>query len=89
VTAHRGEVDAAALRELTDASGGRTEIIRTADDLSPAAAGIADELSRQYSLGYQGATAHDGLWHAIEVVVRRPGMRVRARTGYFAAGEGR
>ena len=36
-----------ALRELTDDSGGRTEIIRHADDLDPAMAGIARELSRQ------------------------------------------
>jgi Ca-activated chloride channel family protein len=77
-------VDALALRELTDDSGGRTEIIRSATGLSPAALGIADELSRQYFLGYQGVAARDGKWHAIEVVVRRPNLRVRARTGYFA-----
>ena len=80
-----GEVDAAALRALTDDSGGRTAIVRSAGDLSPVTAGIADELSRQYFLGYQGAAPHDGRWHAIEVVVKRPDLRVRARAGYFAA----
>lgn len=79
-----GEVDAEALRELTSDSGGRTEIIRSADDLSPATAGIADELSRQYFLGYQGAAPRDGRWHTIEVRVLKPGVRVRARTGYLA-----
>jgi len=34
-------VNVRALRELTDDSGGRTEIIRDADDLDPATAGIA------------------------------------------------
>ena len=41
-------VNAGALREITDDSGGRTEIIRSPRDLDPATAGIADELSRQY-----------------------------------------
>ncbi len=82
------EADAAALRALTDDSGGRTAIIRGANDLSPATAGIADELSRQYFLGYQGAAPRDGRWHAIEVTVRRPDVRVRARSGYFAPAAG-
>ncbi len=43
--ADRVNVDA--LRELTDDSGGRTEIVRDARDLDPATAGIADELSKQ------------------------------------------
>ena len=38
---------------MTDDSGGRTEIIRSARDLDPATVGIADELSKQYYLGYQ------------------------------------
>jgi len=79
-----GEVNASALRALTDDSGGRTEIIRSAGDLGPATAGIADELSRQYFLGYPGLAAHDGKWHAIDVVVRRGDLRVRARKGYMA-----
>jgi VWFA-related protein len=79
-----GDADAAALRDLTRDSGGRTVIIRSANDLPPATAGIADELGRQYFLGYQGAAARDGRWHTIEVAVSRPGVRVRARTGYFA-----
>ncbi len=41
-------VNVSSLRELTDDSGGRTEIVRHARDLGPATAGIADELSRQY-----------------------------------------
>lgn len=79
-----GEVDAPALRMLTDDSGGRTAVIRSPDDLGPATAGIADELSRQYFLGYQGVAAHDGKWHGVEVRVHRPGVRVRARKGYVA-----
>ena len=46
-----------ALRALTDDSGGRTEIIVSPRDLDPATAGIADELSRQYFLGYTSTRA--------------------------------
>ncbi len=71
------------LRGITDDSGGRTEVIRTAHDLDPATASIADELSQQYSLGYVPPRARDGRWHAIEVQVRG-NYSVRARRGYLA-----
>ncbi len=40
-------VNAGALRDITDDSGGRTEIVRSPRDLDPATENIADELSRQ------------------------------------------
>jgi VWFA-related protein len=78
-------VNVSALRDMTDDSGGRTEIIRTPRDLDPATAGIADELSKQYYLGYQAPGTKDGRWHAIRVEVKTRGYRVRARRGYFAS----
>ena len=77
-------VNAAALREMTDDSGGRTEIVRNPRDLDPATAGIADELSKQYYLGYASLGKKDGRWHAIRVEVRNRAYRVRARRGYVA-----
>jgi VWFA-related protein len=77
-------VNVAALRDITDESGGRTEIIRSSPDLDPATAGIADELSRQYFLGYPSDGVKDGRWRTIRVEVRHPGYRVRARTGFVA-----
>ena len=77
-------VNAFALRELTDDSGGRTELVRDAADLGPATAGIADELSRQYSLGYEPGVEKDNRWHTIRVEVRNGNYRVRARRGYIA-----
>jgi hypothetical protein len=77
-------VNVAALRDITDDSGGRTEIIRYARDLDPATAGIADELSRQYYLGYSPQGPKDGRWHGIRVEVRNPTFHVRARKGYVA-----
>jgi Ca-activated chloride channel family protein len=78
-------VNVAALRDITDDSGGRTEIIRWARDLDPATAGIADELSKQYYLGYAATGPKDGRWHTIRVDVRQVSYHVRARKGYVAA----
>ena len=77
-------VNVAALREITDDSGGRTEIVRSARDLNPATTGIADELSRQYYLGYPASGPKDGKWHAIRVELRNGGYHVRARRGFVA-----
>ena len=73
-----------ALRNITDDSGGRTEIIVSAADLDPATAGIANELSRQYFLGYHSSLPKDGRWHAIEVKVRRGNYTIRARRGFIS-----
>jgi VWFA-related protein len=77
-------VNVVALREITDDSGGRTEIVRDPRDLDPATAGIADELSKQYYLGYPSPGHRDGRWHNIRVEVRDRGLKVRARRGYVA-----
>jgi VWFA-related protein len=77
-------VNVNALREITDDSGGRTEIVRTGRDLDAATANIADELSRQYYLGYSSTTDKDGRWHAIRVETHDKALRVRARRGYIA-----
>ncbi len=78
-------VNVAALRDMTDDSGGRTEIVRDPRDLNPATANIADELSKQYYLGYPSTGKKDGRWHAIRVEVRNRTFRVRARKGYVAS----
>ncbi len=77
-------LNVAALRDITDNSGGRTEIVRDARDLDRATASIADELSKQYYLGYPSPGHGDGRWHSIRVEVRDRDLRVRARRGYLA-----
>jgi hypothetical protein len=77
-------VNVVALHDMTDDSGGRTEIVRDARDLNPATASIADELSKQYLLGYASTLQKDGRWHTIRVEVRDHSYRVRARRGYTA-----
>jgi VWFA-related protein len=78
-------VNVSALRDITDDSGGRTEVIRDARDLNPATASIANELSQQYYLGYQAPNKKDGRWHSIRVEVRNSRYVVRARRGYVAS----
>ncbi len=56
----------------------------TPRDLDPATESIADELSKQYSLGYPATGKADGRWHSIVVEVRGSAYRVRARRGYVA-----
>jgi Ca-activated chloride channel family protein len=78
-------VNPEALREVTDDTGGRTEIVRGFGDLQAATARLADELSKQYSLAYSSTEERDGRWHAIRVEVRDRRLTVRARRGYTAA----
>jgi Ca-activated chloride channel family protein len=78
-------VNSVALRDLTDDSGGRTEIIREPRDLNPATEGIASELSQQYYIGYPAPGKRDGRWHSIRVEVNNRNYRVRARRGYVAS----
>jgi VWFA-related protein len=77
-------LNVAALRDITDESGGRTEIVRFARDVDPATSGVADELSQQYYLGYSSQARKDGQWHTIRVELRDGRHLVRARKGYMA-----
>jgi Ca-activated chloride channel family protein len=78
-------VNPEALRRITDDTGGRTEVIVSPHDLDPATAGIANELSRQYFVGYSSSAPKDGRWHTIDVELAKPGSHtVRARRGFVA-----
>lgn len=72
------------LREITGLTGGYTEVVRSAADLGPATERIADELNKQYMLGYSSTRPPDGAWRPLRVRVRHGDYLVRARRGYFA-----
>jgi Ca-activated chloride channel homolog len=76
------------LNEITGQSGGRTEVVRTTEDLETATVSIAEELNSQYVLGYASAHPGDGKFHSIRVRTTNPTYKVRARTGYVAARRG-
>ena len=77
-------VNPEALRELTAMTGGYTEVVRSAADLGPATARIADELNKQYMVGFSSSKPPDGEWRTLRVRVRNEGHFVRARRGYYA-----
>jgi Ca-activated chloride channel homolog len=79
-----GRPDPYALRELTDDSGGYTEIVRDSADLVEATARIAEELNSQYLLGYAAPRPADGAFHSIRVRPRDPSLKIRYRRGYVA-----
>jgi VWFA-related protein len=72
------------LRDFTDESGGRTEVVHDTADLGAATRRIAEDLNHQYVLGYATVRKPDGQYHSIRVKVRGEGLRVRARRGYVA-----
>ena len=65
--------------ELADATGGT--VIRS-NDLAAGLEEMAAHSSSYYLLGYQPEKAPDGRWRKLEVRVARPGVKVRARSGY-------
>ena len=77
-------VNPTALREITDDSGGRTEVVQSSGDLVDATSRIADELNKQYLLGYTSAHGADGQYHSIRVRVQGTDYKVRARNGFVA-----
>jgi VWFA-related protein len=77
-------VNPQALAEVTNQTGGHTDVVRDSADLAAATAKIADELNSQYVLGYPSPHPGDGKYHSIRVRVTMPGYRVRARNGYVA-----
>jgi Ca-activated chloride channel family protein len=77
-------VNPTALREITDDSGGRTELVESSADLADATSRIAEELNSQYLLGYTSSHGADGQYHSIRVRVPGTDYKVRARNGYVA-----
>jgi VWFA-related protein len=71
------------LRVLAENTDGRAIVNR--NDLAAGMKQIMRDASGYYLLGYTStAGPTDGKFHAIDVRVKRPGVDVRARKGYFA-----
>jgi len=71
------------LRELSEQTGGGYFELTRAADLNSTFSRVADELHRQYVIGFAPEKL-DGLLHKLEVRVKVPGMNVRARKSYLA-----
>jgi Ca-activated chloride channel family protein len=65
-------------------SGARVVQIAGAEEIQGAFAGILRELREQYALGYYASNSkNDGRWHKVAVAVKRSGVDVRVRDGYY------
>jgi Ca-activated chloride channel family protein len=69
--------------ELAAATGGQSFLVSDAKQLEATLQAIARELRFQYLLGYNVPREPAPGWHAIQVAVDRPGVRIRARDGYW------
>jgi Ca-activated chloride channel family protein len=73
------------LQDLSRHSGGRYYDVDTITDTQQAFTGIAEELRRQYWIGYYPSNqARDGSYRKIRVAVDQPEAAIRAREGYRA-----
>jgi VWFA-related protein len=71
------------LRELAENTDGRAIVNR--NDLAAGMRQITRDSSAYYLIGYNSSQApSDGKFHQIKVRVKRPGVQVRARKGYWA-----
>ena len=74
------------LRALANETDG--EAIVNAADLDNAMRRIVGDASAYYLVTYHSARSEDGQFHDVQVQVKRPDVRVRARKGYWAPTRG-
>ena len=73
------------LEYLASQTGGRAFFPMRAEDLAGDFQRISRELRNQYSLAYVSTnSAHDGTFRKITIKTREKGLKVQAKTGYFA-----
>ena len=73
------------MQKLADASGGRLFPALSIQDLEPVFPLVADELRSVYSVAYYPKNqVFRGEWRMVNARVTRPGVKVRARVGYYA-----
>jgi VWFA-related protein len=71
---------------FTDFTGGREFSFLTQRDLERAISRIGTEIRSQYVLSYVPNNKVEGGFHRIRVEVRKPGLKVSTRPGYWMAG---
>ena len=72
------------LKKLAGDTGGGFYELRQGADLNSTFTRVAEELHRQYVLGFT-PTVLDGKVHTLEVKVKKPGMTARTRKSYLAS----
>jgi Ca-activated chloride channel homolog len=72
------------MRQLAEATGGQAFFPQEMKNIDGAYEKVLDEIKGQYHLGYLSTNAAtDGAWRKVEIKVKRPDVKIRARKGYF------
>lgn len=80
-----GNVNEGVARQLSDATGGRTIVVRSENNLEQAFDQISEELRSQYTIGYYSSnTARDGTFRKIKMESTRKDIDLLTRRGYYA-----
>jgi VWFA-related protein len=74
--------NSADLRDLAEWTGGQFVFASTLVETVAAASSLVSDLRQQYVLAIEAA--NDREWRRLDVRVRRPSARVKARSGYYA-----
>jgi VWFA-related protein len=77
----RPRAEAADLRDLSEWTGGKFVFASTLVETIMTASRLVDELRQQYVLAIEAASASE--WRRLDVRVKRPAAKVKARSGYF------
>jgi Ca-activated chloride channel family protein len=73
------------LQQIAEMTGGQVYSPHSSRELGAIFQKILDELAAQYVVGFVSSnTRHDGKFRKLKVELKRPGLRVRHRPGYFA-----
>ena len=73
------------LQQIAEMTGGQVFTPHTSRELGGIFRRILDELAAQYVLGYVSTNPnHDGKFRKLKVELKRPGLKVRHRSGYYA-----
>jgi VWFA-related protein len=77
------QTDLEAMNNLAERTGGETFL--SADDIFGSIRQAVDDSQESYELGYYAdVTPSEARFHALNISVRRIGVQVRARSGYFS-----
>jgi Ca-activated chloride channel homolog len=80
---YRGQMQMT-LRRFAETTGGQAFFPAAMKDVESAYEKVLAEIKGQYHLGYQSSNAQtNGEWRKVEIKVKRPDVRIRARNGYF------
>jgi VWFA-related protein len=74
------------LEVYTTYTGGREYSFKSQRDLDQAVSDLGAELHSQYLLTYTPNNQDEGGYHHIVVQVLKPGLKIRARDGYYLGG---